>query len=417
MTTAPRVIQESDWDPWYDKLLRSFSEEETQEERDLNRELTELGRALGVWDGDEIVGTAALLSFRMTVPGGHAVPTAGVTMVSVAPSHRRRGILRSMMRRQLDDLRDSGEEPLAVLTASEPEIYGRFGYGMATRLLAAEIDTSRVRLDVPEGTDAVRLRMVDDPASVRDACETVYARRVPERPGMLERRPGWERVPLVDPERHREGASAMRCVLAEREDEVVGYARYAVKPEWSDQEVPRGAVLLNDLEALDPAAYGALWRFLFDIDLAPLLKTDNRPVDDPWLHMVSDVRRCAPRWRDSLFLRPVHVGAALAARTYSAPVDVVFDVEDAFCPWNTGRWRLSGDQKGAVCTRTGDPADLALTVRELGAAYLGGTSLMALAQAGRVREPRAYGGGEGGALREASRAFRGDVEPWLPHGF
>ncbi|NUO43353.1 MAG: GNAT family N-acetyltransferase, partial [Streptomyces sp.] len=94
-----------------------------------------------------------------------------------------------------------------------------------------------------------------------------------------------------------------------------------------------------------------------------------------------------------------------------APVDVVFEVEDDFCPWNTGRWRLSGDAKGASCERTEDAADLALSVRELGAAYLGGVSLAALGSAGRVRELRQ------GALSEAAVGFGSAVAPWLPHGF
>jgi predicted acetyltransferase len=137
----------------------------------------------------------------------------------------------------------------------------------------------------------------------------------------------------------------------------------------------------------------------------------NRPVDDPLLHLVNDVRRCELRVRDGMFVRLVEVGAALEARTYRTPVDVVLEVEDAFCPWNAGRWRLLGDRKGASCKRTDDDADLALSVRELGAAYLGGVSLGALAGAGRVRELRR------GALGEAAGAFLSDVAPWLQHGF
>ncbi|CAM5252507.1 GNAT family N-acetyltransferase OS=Streptomyces tendae OX=1932 GN=GUR47_09305 PE=3 SV=1 [Streptomyces tendae] len=126
---------------------------------------------------------------------------------------------------------------------------------------------------------------------------------------------------------------------------------------------------------------------------------------------MSDIRRCRPELRDALYVRLVDVGEALAARTYQAPVDVVFEVEDAFCPWNAGRWRLSGDAKGASCERTPDAADLVLSVRELGAAYLGGVSLGSLGAAGRVREVRE------GALAAASVGFGSDVAPWLPHGF
>ncbi|WP_309093882.1 GNAT family N-acetyltransferase [Streptomyces sp.] len=407
-----RVLRRDEWDKFYDALLRGFGGvPESAEERELWNSLTEFDRSLGAWDGDECVGTAGAFSFRLTVPGGASVPAAGVTMVSVAATHRRRGVLTSMMRRQLDDVRAWGE-PLAVLTASEPAIYGRFGYGNATYHLNAEIDTSRVRLSVPPGTDDVRLRFAA-PADVLDACEAVYARLVPSRPGMLARRPGWERLGVLDPESERGGASPLQCVVAERDGETVGYARYRVKPEW-ETAGPNGAVVVEALAALDPAADAALWRFLFDIDLTSKVVARGRPVDDAWQYLVSDIRRCLPRVRDSLYVRPVEVGAALEARTYQTPVDVVFEVEDAFCPWNAGRWRLSGDQKGASCERTADAADVVLSVRELGAAYLGGVSLASLGAAGRVREVRR------GALAEASLGFGGGgggPAPWLPHGF
>jgi predicted acetyltransferase len=403
------VLRRDEWDAWYDNLVRAFGGGPgTPEERELDRSLTEFDRSLGIWDGRTCVGTAGAFSFRMTVPGGALVPAAGITMVSVAATHRRRGLLTSMMRRQLDDVRSWGE-PLAVLTASEPAIYGRFGYAAATFQLDAEIDTGRAGLSVPAGTDDVRLRYAA-PAEVLDACEAVYARLVPSRPGMLARRPGWERAGLLDPESERDGASALQCVVAERAGEVTGYARFRTKLGWGAGGHD-GTVRLEDLAALDPATDAALWRFLFGIDLTTTLTVRGRPVDDAWQYLVSDIRRCRPRLRDALYLRPVDVGAALAARTYQTPVDVVFEVEDAFCPWNTGRWRLSGDSKGASCERTSDAADLALSVRELGAAYLGGVSLTALAAAGRVRELRA------GALAEAAVGFGAAVAPWLPHGF
>jgi predicted acetyltransferase len=407
--TDLRVLRQDEWDKWYETLVRAFSGvPESPEERELWKALTEPDRSLGVWDGPECVGTAGAFSFRVTVPGGASVPAAGVTMVSVAGTHRRRGVLTSLMRQQLDDIRSWGE-PLAVLTASEPAIYGRFGYAAATFQRGAEIDTSRTTLAVPPGTDEVRLRYAA-PGDVLDACEAVYAELVPRRPGMTARMPGWERLGVLDPESGRDGASPLQCVVAERDGRIVGYARFRVKPDW-EESGHNGTVLLQDLDALDPAADAALWRFLFGLDLTTTLITRGRPVDDAWQYLVSDIRRCRPRTRDQMYVRLVDVGAALQARTYQAPVAVVFEVEDAFCPWNSGRWRLTGDAKGASCERTGDAADLALTVRELAAAYLGGVSLAALGAAGRVRELRR------GALAEAAVGFGSTVAPWLSHGF
>ncbi|MGW0885972.1 GNAT family N-acetyltransferase [Streptomyces sp. NPDC002671] len=404
-----KVLRPDEWDGWFDHLIRAFGGgPASAEERELDRSVTEFDRALAAWDGDECVGTTGAFSFRLTVPGGAAVPAAGVTMVSVSATHRRRGVLTSMMRRQLDDVRALGE-PLAILTASEPAIYGRFGYGAATFDMHAEIDTSRVTLAPPADTEDVRLRYAA-PADVLTECEAVYAALVPRRPGMLARLPGWERLGLLDPESEREGASALQCVVAERAGVVTGYARFRTKTGWNEG-VPGGTVTVNELHALDPASEAALWRFLFGMDLMTTVVARGRPVDDAWQYQVSDIRRCRPRVRDDCYVRLVDVGTALSARTYQAPVDVVFDVEDTFCPWNTGRWRLSGDTKGASCERTSDAADLSLSVRELGAAYLGGVPLLSLARAGRVRELRT------GALAEASVAMGSPIPPWLPHGF
>ncbi|MER6028423.1 GNAT family N-acetyltransferase [Streptomyces sp. NPDC001851] len=407
--TELRTLRPEEFDRWWDHLVRAFGGgPASPEERELDRSVTEFDRSLAVWDADEIVGTSGAFSFRMTVPGGAVVPTAGVTMVSVAATHRRRGILTSMMRRLLDDAHARGE-PLAALFASEPAIYGRFGYGTATFQLIAEIDTGRVTLAVPAGTDEVRLRYAP-PADVLKECETVYAALVPRRPGMLVRQPGWEQAALLDPESGRNGASALQCVVAERDGEVTGYARFRTKEGWGPSGHD-GTVTLEDLAALDPVTEAALWRFLFGIDLMTTLTVRRRPVDEAWQHLVSDIRRCRPRLRDAGHLRLVDVGTALSARTYLTPVDVVLDVEDTFCPWNAGRWRLTGDAEGASCERTSGTAELALSVRELGAACLGGVSLLSLAAAGRVRELRP------GALTEASVAFGSAVAPWLPHGF
>ncbi|GHJ37601.1 GNAT family N-acetyltransferase [Streptomyces sp. TS71-3] len=412
MTTDVRVLDPADWDAWYASLERAFGGSgEAAEERALWNDLTECDRSLGIRDGGEWVGTAGAFSFRISVPGGAVVPAAGVTMVSVAATHRRRGLLTALMRRQLDDVRARGES-LSVLTASEPAIYGRFGYGIGTLQGSLEIDTGRVEVSGPPGTDDVRLRFAR-PADAVAACEAVYARVVSRRPGFLARGTGsgWARLPLLDPVSERQGASPLQCVLAERDGEVVGYARYHNKSEW-DARGPRGTVHLRDVEALDPAGYAALWRFLASIDLTSTVKAHNRPVDDPVLHLVSDIRRCGMRVRDGLHARLVDVAGALQARTYRTAVDVVLDVSDAFCPWNEGRWRLTADPgKAAVCERTRDAADLSLSVRELGAAFLGGRSLAVMAGAGWVRELRS------GAVGEASAAFGWDVAAWLPHGF
>lgn len=409
MTVDVRALDPADFDQWYGAVERVFGAvPEDPELEEFWRTVIDPARCLAAYEGSTVVGTTQTFALPMSVPGGGFVPTGAVSAVGVAATYRRRGILTSMIRKQLEVVREEGV-PLAVLTASEPGIYGRFGFGLATQQMSLEIDSSRVRIDVPEGAEDVTLRYAS-PAEAASVCEAVYGRAVGTRAGMFLRTPGWEGHPLLDPVGMRDGGSPAQCVLASRGGEVVGYVRFHTKPVW-DAAGPKGVVTLRDINADSPAVYGALWRFLCDIDLMSTVKAGNRPVDDPLLHLVSDVRRCGVRVRDGLYVRLVDVGAGLSSRSYSSPVDVVFDVSDSFCGWNAGRWRLSGDGKGAVCSRTADVADVALSARDLGAAFLGGVSLSALASAGRVRELRE------GALTEATTAFATPVAPWLPHGF
>jgi predicted acetyltransferase len=107
----------------------------------------------------------------------------------------------------------------------------------------------------------------------------------------------------------------------------------------------------------------------------------------------------------------VDVPRALSQRTYGEPFEVAFEVADEVCPWNAGRWALRWDGSTATCTATATPAGLELGPADLGAVYLGDTTLEQLARVGRVRELRS------GALAAANRAFRADRSPWCPEIF
>jgi predicted acetyltransferase len=309
----------------------------------------------------------------MTLPGT-TTEVAGVTWVSVAATHRRQGLLRSIMTRQLAELRDS--HPVAALWASEPGIYGRFGYGLASWHLS---------LTAPKGVAFVRpvepggLRLVVGPTSSDLA--KIHDAVVPDRPGWYTRDESWWAHRLQDHERVRGGESAYRAaVLDDR-----GYALYRTKNEWSDGGA-NGTVRLVELTARDPDAEARLWRFLLDTDLAGTISAWNLPVDTPLLHLVSDVRRLQARQGDGLWVRLVDVARALPLRRYAGPLDVVVDLADEHCPWNAGRWRLFVENGSMTCESSDREADLSLGVSELGAAYLGGTRPVDLATAGLVSE-------------------------------
>jgi predicted acetyltransferase len=416
-----RPVSSEEFDAFHTVDMHAFHGSPlSPEERQLVVSHLEFDRSLAAFDGDTPVGTAGAYSFQLSVPGSAALPAAGVTWVSVLPSHRRRGVLSSMMRRQLADVRDRGE-PLAVLWASESVIYSRFGYGRA--MWHADFTLRR-----GEGTLAFagqvdggpRLRLVD-PMSVLPELAKVYDAVLPSRPGFIARDESWWQRTVYDPPDRRQGTSPLHCVLAEDDGGPRGYALYSAVSRWdSDTGLPDGTLTVREMVGADGAASAALAADLLGRDLTTEFRLRGRPVDDPLLYQLADPRRARPRLKDALWVRIIDVPGALARRRYSAPADLVLEVRDALLPGNAGRWRLTttgfaGDGGGLSATcgaaSAADEADVVLDVTELGAAYLGGTTVSALAGAGLVTE------GRPGAVRQLSTALSWDPAPWCPVNF
>jgi predicted acetyltransferase len=384
-----------DWDAISDLLGLVFHNAAEAELRAVEGSVFEPDRSLVAVDGDLVVGHAAAYTRELTVPGA-IVPAAHVTLVGVRPTHRRRGLLNRMMRRQLDEIAAAGREPVAALWASETKIYPRYGYGPAAQRLSVDVMTRELTVAAPDGVPG-RLRMIEPADAITDLA-AVYERLRPDRPGWSTRDDRWWRFVLSDLPPQREGATRLRGIVLDTPDGPAGYALWRTVSRW-DAHGPDAEVRVREVVAADPAAYAALWRFLLTIDLARTATAGFLALDDPLPHLVDEPRRLGTRVQDGLWVRIVDLPAALAARRYATDVDVVLDVTDPYLPANTGRWRLTGGPDGAACARTGARADLSCTALELGAAYLGGPTLTSLAAAGRVRELRP------GALARASTAF------------
>jgi predicted acetyltransferase len=364
----------------------------------------ELERMLAAFDGDRVVGGAGAFTFRMTVPGGAALPTAGVTIVGVLPTHRRRGILRSMMRAQLDDVHERGE-PLAALWASEETIYGRYGYGLAS--LALEFEIARAQGAFRPGIESVGSVRFVDAAEAADLLPPVYAAVQQRTPGMYERPAAWwEHRVLADPPDFRFGGSPKHIAVLSVDGEPQAYAIYRLFVTFGSLG-PETKLKTLEVIGSTPAATASIWRYLLDVDWTQTVSAGLQPIDSPLFLLLARPNHSRPTISDALWVRLVDVGAALSGRTYAGDGSVVFDVRDEFCPWNEGRWKLAGGE----AARTDDDADLALDVADLASVYLGGFTFRELRQAGRVEELR------DGALARVDALFRTDIAPWCPEIF
>jgi predicted acetyltransferase len=385
----------------------AFSEQARDEDRANWATTFEADRAIAAYDGERIVGTAGILSFDLTIPGG-VLPAAGVTIVGVHPTHRRQGILRRMMRHQLDAVHERGE-PLAILWASEGNIYQRFGYGLGSLRMGINVDRERsaFRLPhVPAGT--IRFVEIDE---AKQLLPPVYESVRPQRSGFFTRSPAfWDAEFFADPEHWRRGASAAFHVVHEVAGGADGYARYRVREDW-DNAGSKSAVVVVELVAANPAAHLDLWRFLLDIDLMARVEAWNLAVDDPVLLAAAEPRRLRADLGDALWTRIVDVAPALAGRRYDADGRVVLEIADEFCDWNDGVWELAVEDGIPIVQPTTAAADLVCDITDLGAVYLGAFGFRQLADAGRVREQQP------GAIARADALFRTERPPWCPKVF
>ena len=360
-------------------------------------------RIYAAWEGSRAVGGLGAFSFRLTIPGG-SVPAAGVTIAAVLPTHRRRGVLRAMMRALLDACHERGE-PVAYLWATEDTIYGRFGFGLAS--FTAEIDLPRERSAFHASFASWGHVQLVPPATAEQLVAPIYERVAVNTPGMFARSSAWWQVrTLDDPEWRRGPNGDLLCAVLEDGGRPRAYALYRMNSAF-EQGLQSGSVAVVEAVGDSPEATRAIWRSLLDIDWMARVKAGLLPLDHPLLLLLAEPRRLGFSLRDGVWVRLLDIKTALSARSYQPEGSVVIEVTDEFCPWNAGCWRVSS----AGVERTGEAPGLHCDASGLGSVYLGGFTWTQLARALRAQELIS------GALARADTLFQVTSAPWCPEIF
>lgn len=397
-----------------DQLTFNYGVSRSYEDR-VTRRLLDPLRFVGARDAgadDVLVAAAGIYTRDLTFPGSgggpgttaSVHPVAAVTWVSVRTGWRGRGLLRAMMRRQLDDLQ-AGGEAVAILTASETGLYGRYGYGHAIPRIRAEINHAGVGTAFQPGiAEPAPLRELTS-AQAAPLLRATWDRISPTVVGHLSRPPAaWASFLETDDDDGERGGRATRWAVHPD-----GFVGYRIRPDWGDRG-PQHEVTVNQLTAASPAAFAALWRHLLDLPLTRSISWGSMAVDDPLPDMLLNPRVLDGHRADHVWVRLVDLPRAVGLRGYRAPAAITVDVRDGFCPANAGRWRLDLDTDGGTATRTVDTADVHLDIADLGAAFLGGTPLARLVAAGRVH-------GDPDALAALGSALSTALAPSCPEGF
>ncbi|XXT20491.1 GNAT family N-acetyltransferase [Sorangium sp. So ce429] len=387
-------------------ILTAFGAVADPERLEGTMRLPELTSRIGAYDGESIVGAAGSFSLTMTAPGG-AVPVAGLTAVAVMPTHRRCGILTTLIRRHLEDARTEGR-PISSLWATEGSIYGRFGYGLASRACSISIERDRTAFR-GEAAGEGRARLLGE-AEAFEAFAPVWERARPLFPGMLARsKEWWEVRRLSDNDFTRQGGGPLQRVVIEVGGRAEAYATYCLHHRWDASNIPVGSVRVIEAIGATPLGTRLIWRYLFNLDLAQRIEASLLPPDHPLGLLLVEPRRLRLTAADGLWVRIVDVEAALAARAYGSGEPLTLEIADRDCPWNAGRFRLHGGERRAA--RTTAAPDLRLDIAALGSAYLGGVSFLQLADAGQVEALSE------GAVERADGLFRAARAPWCPEIF
>ncbi len=336
---------------------------------------------LCVFDADELAAVHGSWPLTMRF-NGRAVPISGVTAVSTAPVHRQRGHLRALVSRHFEELHERQERPLAVLFATQAAIYQRYGYAVVSTHVDYRVEPRFIDFAEPLATPG-RLRNAD-PAPEKEFGMLVglYREFRQRRTGLVHRgRPMWEAGVLAPPT----GNDTLSTVVYEEDGEPLGYCIYATGPRPGDGPEPGHHCSVRDLVWLNARAYRALWRHLASMHLSRYIEWPTAPVDDPLPHLLLEPRMLRARARDGMLARIVDLAGTVAARPYSAGTRLSFELDDALCPWNAGKWELVTSEGGGELARLqGKPPEMSLGPGTLAMLLFGQLSATAAARAGRL---------------------------------
>jgi predicted acetyltransferase len=394
-----RPITEDERADWIRAAETSFSVVPKDDELEAGLPVIETDRSFAAFEGGRMVATSASATFRMAVPGGARVATAGVTAVGVHPTHRRRGINTALMGELLDQAAER-REPFALLLASEAAIYGRFGYGLTSLMGEFEADSKQMAF-VKGSPSGGRVDLVSKEEAM-PIVDLVYDAAIG--PGGVERDARWRDYAFATVGEDKD-KPWFYAIHRTEEGEPDAYAVYTMKHDWT-RSIPAGTLTVSECIASAPSGYAGIWRYLFDVDLVAKVEAWGRPIDDALLYLAREPRRLHFSVNDGYWLRVIDVVAALEARRYRTDGRLVLEVADTFRPGTAGRFDLTVTDGAGLCVRSDAQPDLSVTINVLGATYLGGATFHQLALAGQVEELTP------GAVAKADAIFASVPAPW-----
>lgn len=320
------------------------------------------GGSKTIWVGEEagrLIAACQLLPLRQWI-GGESLPVMGLGTVTVAPTHRRRGLAGRLVTSGMLEARARGQLGSA-LYPFRVSFYERLGYGRA-----GEAHQYRVPPEViPDAPERMNVALAEGDRDARDI-RNVYERFARTQAGLLDRPDAvWTRVL----------GQADRAAVIYRNDagEAEGYAivryRADLPPEDRFLDVQERAWLTSRARRGLYAWLGTLgdqWRLL--VYRAHVNERFGDRIEEPRIPAGSE-----PGWnlwfpsavllRGPMF-RLLDVAGAIRSRpTFgSDTLTIGLEIQDEQIPENAGHWRLRLDE-GRPTIERGEARDADVSMR------------------------------------------------------
>jgi predicted acetyltransferase len=322
-------------------------------------------------DDGSVVGVAGSYALDATMPGGTTIPMGGVTWVSVASTHRRQGVMRSVVGAVHDDI-DARGEPLATLGASEGGIYEHIGYGIASGQRNTVLDRRATSIRAEYRVASGSVRYIDDAADVTDIVAPLWDRFRRCRAGEVSRSIAFHDFLGARRVRTDDGLTSAHCLV-----HADGFAVYRLREDWNNGH-PQHEMHLLELCAITPEAHVALWQTLLSVDLVGEIHSRAMAIDDPLPYLLENQRALRTVVvADGIWANVRDVSICFGARTYRTTDTLVVEADGK-------RWSIDGGPDGASCRSVRTKPDLITSHSGLSSLIYGGTVPSALVAGRRM---------------------------------
>jgi predicted acetyltransferase len=408
MELEHRAITREEIPAWQDSLSVGFLMQPDPVTNAFAEGIFDLRRSNATFEDGRIVGTYVSFDSPVTLPGGTQISSNCISGVTVAPTHRNRGILRHAITKDLSLAKDRGQAT-ALLLASEFPIYGRFGFGVACKYSELLVDCRGIefRKDPPPGSMSLVIAPIDE----IETCIHLFASARTQTATAIDRASIiWERAFCLIPDRPDWQWKGFLAISKNSAGEPDGFVRYTPKDDWKDNR-PGATLTIDEFIATTPEAHQRMWHYLTTMAWVATIKVEECAIDDDIRLLPTDERRVAETGRgDHTWSRVLDVVKVLTSRTYESVGACTFEVVDDL-GFTTGRYALDASPSGSTCKRVKTKPDFTIAVSELSSVAFGGASLTAFHRTGRVDEHKT------GSTSDADRLFRSTRAPWNPTRF